>query len=410
VSTQTAGASLLRSRSARLVGAFFVTSLATGVLEIAIPLKLRQLQASPNEIGITLAMFGFGMFLFEWLWGIVADRVGYRIPLVVSQLLYGASIVLLARVDSVPLLAVSYLLASGMMVAEGPIGRSYVGTALPAALRATGLGLISASWVIGAAIGAGAGGWLLDQVAIRDVLYGAAVIPVLAGVLILWAFRGYSDKQRLSTRSADDDQAEVARGGTSVMRILMVTALLVLLIEIGAGGEQALLPLLVTSHLHLSAAIAGSAMLAAGLVGGVLLVPGGIASDRWGRKATMIAGGILSAVGFVLYAIAGGFGLVLVGVSIRAVGMSLIWPAAIAWVAESMPRRRHALMMSVFGEFENVGVTVGPILGGLAWSLAGIQAAFLTYAVAALVAAGIGAVMVRGRSSTSSPRPDLAQD
>jgi MFS family permease len=171
-----------------------------------------------------------------------------------------------------------------------------------------------------------------------------------------------------------------------------------------------LLPLLVTSHLHLSAAIAGSAMLAAGLVGGVLLVPGGIASDRWGRKATMIAGGILSAVGFVLYAIAGGFGLVLVGVSIRAVGMSLIWPAAIAWVAESMPRRRHALMMSVFGEFENVGVTVGPILGGLAWSLAGIQAAFLTYAVAALLAAGIGAVMVRGRSSTSSPRPDLAQD
>jgi MFS family permease len=401
---------LLRSRSAGLVGAFFVTSLATGVLEISIPLKLRQLQASPNEIGFTLAMFGFGMFLFEWFWGILADRVGYRIPLVVSQLLYGAAILLLARVDSVPLIAISYLLASGMMVAEGPIGRSFVGTALPAALRATGLGLLSASWVIGAAIGAGAGGWLLDQVPIRNVLYGAAVIPVLASVLILWVFRDYSDKHRLSTRSADDSRAEVARGGTSVTRVLMVTALLVLLIEIGAGGELALLPLLVTSHLHLSAATAGSAMLAAGLVGGVLLVPGGIASDRWGRKATMVAGGILSAVGFVLYAIAGGFGLVLAGVSIRAVGMSLIWPAATAWVSESMPRRRHALMMGVFGEFENVGVTIGPILGGFAWSLAGIQAAFLTYAVAALIAAGIGGLLVGGRAAGSSRQADLAQD
>jgi MFS family permease len=348
-------------------------------------------------------MFGFGMFLFEWFWGILADRIGYRIPLVVSQLLYGAAILLLARVDSVPLIAISYLLASGMMVAEGPIGRSFVGTALPAGLRATGLGLLSASWVIGAAIGAGAGGWLLDQVPIRNVLYGAAVIPVIASVLIIWVFRDYSDKHRLSTRSADDGRAQAARGGTSVMRILLVTALLVLLIEIGAGGELALLPLLVTSHLHLSAATAGSAMLAAGLVGGLLLVPGGIASDRWGRKATMVVGGILSAVGFVVYALAGGFGLVLAGVSIRAVGMSLIWPAATAWVSESMPRRRHALMMGVFGEFENVGVTVGPILGGVAWSLAGIQAAFLAYAVAALIAAGIGGLMVGGRASKVEP-------
>jgi MFS family permease len=403
VSTQAAAGALLRSRSAGLVAALFVASLATGVLEISIPLKLHQLHASPNEIGVTLAMFGFGMFLFEWFWGILADRIGYRIPLVVSQLLYGAAILLLARVDSVPLIAISYLLASGMMVAEGPIGRSFVGTALPAGLRATGLGLLSASWVIGAAIGAGAGGWLLDQVPIRNVLYGAAVIPVIASVLIIWVFRDYSDKHRLSTRSADDGRAQAARGGTSVMRILLVTALLVLLIEIGAGGELALLPLLVTSHLHLSAATAGSAMLAAGLVGGLLLVPGGIASDRWGRKATMVVGGILSAVGFVVYALAGGFGLVLAGVSIRAVGMSLIWPAATAWVSESMPRRRHALMMGVFGEFENVGVTVGPILGGVAWSLAGIQAAFLAYAVAALIAAGIGGLMVGGRASKVEP-------
>jgi MFS family permease len=139
-------------------------------------------------------------------------------------------------------------------------------------------------------------------------------------------------------------------------------------------------------------------------------VPGGIASDRFGRKATMIAGGILSAAGFVVYAVAGGFGAVLVGAGVRAVGMSLIWPAATAWVAESMPRRRHALMMGVFGEFENVGVTAGPIIGGLAWSLAGIQAAFVAYAVAALLAAGIGVVAVAGRSPKRIVGSDLAQD
>jgi predicted MFS family arabinose efflux permease len=53
--------------------------------------------------------------------------------------------------------------------------------------------------------------------------------------------------------------------------------------------------------------------------------------------------------------------------------------------------------MGLFGEFENVGITIGPILGGLAWSIAGIQAAFYMYAVAALLASLIAAVFIRRR-------------
>ena len=116
----------------------------------------------------------------------------------------------------------------------------------------------------------------------------------------------------------------------------------------------------------------------------------------------MVAGGILSAVGFVVYATAGSFGQVIVGAAIRALGAALIWPAATAWIAESIPRQRHALFMGLFGEFENVGVTIGPILGGLAWSVAGIQAAFYTYAAAALVAGAVAAALVGGRTVRSA--------
>jgi len=111
----------------------------------------------------------------------------------------------------------------------------------------------------------------------------------------------------------------------------------------------------------------------------------------------MIAGGIVSAIGFVIYATSGTFVQVIAGAAVRVLGAALIWPAATAWIAESMPRRRHALYMGLFGEFENVGITIGPILGGVAWSLAGIQAAFYTYAAAALLASVIAAVFVRRR-------------
>jgi predicted MFS family arabinose efflux permease len=71
-------------------------------------------------------------------------------------------------------------------------------------------------------------------------------------------------------------------------------------------------------------------------------------------------------------------------------------------MAESMPRRRHAFYMGLFGEFENVGITIGPILGGLVWSLAGIQAAFYAYAVAALLASVIAAILVTSRSAAAA--------
>ena len=54
--------SLIRSRSGSLIAVLTFATLATGLLQICVPLELRQLRASPNETGVTLAMFGFGMF------------------------------------------------------------------------------------------------------------------------------------------------------------------------------------------------------------------------------------------------------------------------------------------------------------------------------------------------------------
>jgi MFS family permease len=389
---------LVRSRSGALIGALAFATLATGLLQISLPLELHQLRATPNEIGLTLSMYGFGMLAFEWLWGILADRVGYRGPLIVSQLLYAGFIVLLARADSIFLIAAGYFVASGMMVAVGPIARSYVGTALHSRLRATGLALLSAQWVISEALGAGAGGLLIDRFPIRSVMLAAASLPVLSALLMVLVFKGYLRLERGGQWTADDQaRMDESRAGGGVMRVLAVTASLVLLVQVGVGGELALLPLLVTTHLNLSAASAGTAMLAVGLIGGVLLVPGGNASDRWGRRPTMIAGGVVSALGFAVYATSGSFAQVIAGAGLRALGAALIWPAATAWLAESMPRRRHAFYMGLFGEFENLGITIGPILGGLAWSLAGIQAAFYMYAVAALLAAVVAAVTVERR-------------
>jgi MFS family permease len=391
-----------------LIGALAFSTLATGLLQICLPLELVRLHASPVATGASLSMFGFGMFAFEWLWGVAADKLGYRLPLVASQVLYAVFIVALSQVDSVVLIAASYFLASGMMVAVGPIARSYLGTALHSGLRATGLALLASQWVVAEAVGAGAGGALIDRLPIHEVILAGSALPAVSAVLVAVVFRGYVTADHRSFADFDE-QADQRRSnaGTTVVGVLVITAGLALLVQIGLGGELALLPLLVTSQLHLSASAAGSALLAVGLIAGVLLVPGGGAADRWGRRPSMIAGGILLGMGYVIYALAGNFTVVIVGAAVRAGGASLIWPAATAWIAESMPRRRHAFYMGIFGEFENVGVTVGPAIGGLIWSWVGIRAAFYSFAVAAFAAAVLAAVMVASRSAPPKHANDL---
>jgi MFS family permease len=357
-----------------------------------VPLELRQLHASPTETGVALSMFGLGMFMFEWVWGAVADRVGYRIPLIGSQVLYAIALVVLSRAGSVTQIAISYLFASGMMVAVGPVGRSFLGTTLPPRLRATGLALIGAQWVIGGAVGAGAGGQLIERISIHDVLLAGAVLPLVTAALTWAVLRGYRETRGIW--GEDDAAPDPPRDGPTFARVMLITAAIVLLIEIGAGGEAALLPLLVTDHLGLSASTAGTALLILGLLTGLLLVPGGMASDRWGRRRSMIAGAVLSTAGFAVYALAGSFWAVIPGAALRAVGMALIWPAATAWISEVAPRRRHALAMGLFGEFENLGVTLGPVSGGLAWSAFGIQSAFVAYSATSMLVALVVAVAV----------------
>ena len=379
-----------------MVGALAVSTLATGLTQIADPLELRQLHATPTETGVVLAMFGFGFFLFEAVWGALADRFGYGAPLIVSQVLYAVALFFLARAGSLTAIALAYLIASGTMVAAGPVGRSFLGTTLPPRLRATGLAFIAAMWIFASAVGAGAGGQLIERTSITEVLYIAAVLPLVCAGLLWLVFRGH--RERRGIWGEDESPATQPAGRRDFIRVLAVTAAIVLLAEIGAGGETALLPLLVTNHLNLSAANAGTALFLLGIFTGVLLVPGGIASDRLGRRPTMVVGGILSAAGFAAYALAGSFAAVVVGAALRALGSALVWPAATAWISEAAPQRRHALTMGLFGEFENLGVTIGPVAGGIVWAQFGIQAAFIAYGVTAVLVAIVSAVAVGRRT------------
>jgi predicted MFS family arabinose efflux permease len=119
---------------------------------------------------------------------------------------------------------------------------------------------------------------------------------------------------------------------------------------------------------HLEAS-AGMSLAAIGVVLGVrnlaqqgLFLIGGTASDRLGPRGVIIAGCLLRAFGFALFALTPSFAVLIAASVVSGVAGALFNPAVRAYVAEAAGDRR-AEAFALFNLFANTGMCLGPVVG-----------------------------------------------
>jgi len=113
-------------------------------------------------------------------------------------------------------------------------------------------------------------------------------------------------------------------------------------------------------------------------------------SDRYGRKIFMVGGMACYGLVAFLYIFASTLPQVFVVRLLHGVGAGMIWPALSAFVIDLAPLERRGETMGVLSAVEMVGFAVGPFLGGLLYSLGGMNAPFwgctlLAFAATALI-------------------------
>jgi MFS family permease len=396
--------SILGGRTGGLIATLCVSGLTTGMLQLSLPLHLEQLRAGPAAIGAVLSMFGVGTILFEFFWGWLADRVGVVPPILVSQLAYSLVVAAFLLTSSVPAFAVLYLLAAGMMVSGAPIARAFIAVSMPAERRGMALGLVTAQFTLGSGAGSLIAGFLMAHAGFTAVMQVATIFPLAGAAIALLTFRG-DYRVRIAQLAAGGAGPGSAVGGAtpatgpprSFVRPLVAISVVIMIMLVGFSGERTTLPILVTGGLGMSPAYAGAVVSALGILTAVMMVPGGRVSDVVGRRLMIVVGLVVSVLGLLTYGFASTLQLVFGAVVLRAVGVSLTWPAATALLAESSPATRQGLVMGVFGEFENVGMTFGPLAAGYAWSAVGIRASFVVLAVIGAIGAVAAVVLINER-------------
>jgi DHA2 family methylenomycin A resistance protein-like MFS transporter len=102
------------------------------------------------------------------------------------------------------------------------------------------------------------------------------------------------------------------------------------------------------------------------LVFASLLIAGGVLGDRYGRRRALLTGLGLFAAGSLWCALAPTTGWLLAGRVLQALGPALVLPASLAIVTTTYTdRAARARAIGLWGAGSGIGLTLGPLLGGL---------------------------------------------
>jgi predicted MFS family arabinose efflux permease len=396
-----------------LIGASTMLSLAMGLrqsLGIFMPPLTKDVGLSVSDFTLAIAVQNLAWgFLQPWA-GAWAVRLGFRPLMLLGSLLYIAGLVLLATAHGMAAVTLGAGAAIGAsMACTGPaFAMAIAARPVPAALRSTVLGMVSAAGSLGALLAAPIGQMLAQAQGWRVGLAGFIVLSLLM-LPAAW-YAGKVDKVPLPpTPGGADEQTARSVVGQALRHapfVVMGTAYFVC-------GMQLIF---LTTHLPSYLAICGmDPMLSAqalGVIGGFNVLGSlffGWAGGRWNKLALLGGIYILRSLGLTWYFISPPTpGSTLLFAAI----MGFLWlgvgPLVTGWIGETFGLRWQAMLGGVAFMSHQVGSFVGAFGGGLLYDALGSYSLAWKLGVSLGLAAGLVQLVFALRSAAPPPPPRLA--
>lgn len=171
-------------------------------------------------------------------------------------------------------------------------------------------------------------------------------------------------------------------------RILVAMCVLIAVNQLGFGGIVPVMALYARSFDVLQSAI-GLAIGVYGLARFLVAVPTGQLADRFGRRATLVLGGLVTALGNLLCAYAPSFPALVAARFVAGAGASMILISGVIVLADITAPAHRGRTMAIYQGVFTFAVGVGPLPGGFLAERFGLHAPFLVYAVAGVLAAAV---------------------
>jgi SHS family lactate transporter-like MFS transporter len=362
-------------------------------------------------ITVTLAFRPVGAFIF----GLLADRYGRRLPLIIDLIFYSVVEVLSGFAPNYATFLLLRALFGIGMGGEWGVGASLAMEKVPPRLRGVLSGLLQEGYAAGYLLAAVCYFFVFPRWGWRPMFFVGG-LPALLAIYV----RLHVKESEVWKKTRHENWSQLGRGIASHWKLFLYLVLLMMMMNFVSHGTQDMYPTLLKRQWGFSpqkvAAVTAFSMVGA-IAGGILF---GLLSDRFGRRRSMIAALVGALAVIPVWAFSPSLGLLVAGGFLMQFMVQGAWGVIPAHLTELSPD-------SVRGFLPGFAYQCGVLLAG---SVAYIEALFaqrMSYATAmALTALTVftGAVIITalgrekrgiqfgGPASASSPtiEPNLVTE
>jgi SHS family lactate transporter-like MFS transporter len=317
-------------------------------------------------ITITLAFRPLGALIF----GLLADRYGRRLPLMLDLVFYSIVEVLSGLAPSYTTFLILRALFGIGMGGEWGVGASLAMEKVPPRLRGLLSGLLQQGYATGYLLAAICYFFLFERFGWRPLFFIGGV-PALLALFV----RVRVKESEVWERTRHDSWGQLGRAIASHWKLFLYLVFLMMAMNFAAHGTQDMYPTFLERQWHFGAsvraAVTGCSMIGA-IIGGTLV---GWLSDRVGRRRAMIGALLLATLVIPLWAFAPSAPLLVAGAFLMQFLVQGAWGVVPAHLAELSPD-------AVRGFLPGFGYQCGVLLASAVTYIEAVFAQRASYAIA----------------------------
>ena len=280
------------------------------------------------SITITLAFRPVGAFVF----GLLADRYGRRIPMVINLLFYSIAEV---ATGFAPNYATFMILRAVFGIGMGGnwgVGASLAMEKVPPRLRGVLSGLLQQGYSLGYVLAAVCFFFLFDQTGWRPLFYIGG-LPALLSLFVLFRVKESEVWQKSKHASWQD----LGRAIGSHWKLFLYLTLLMTMMNFSSHGTQDMYPTFLERQWHFTpkerSLLTAFSMIGA-IIGGILI---GHLSDRYGRRRAIVAALLLAIAMIPMWAYAPSIPFLVAGAFLMQFMVQGAWGVIPAHLSELSP-------------------------------------------------------------------------
>lgn len=339
-----------------LVIGTLVNKLGTFIMPYLTLVLRREFHLEPGQVGLLLAAQGVGSLAAILAGGLLTDRLGRRLTLLLS--LFGSGALAIGMGLAPSLSTFALLLVGFGFLADlyRPAASAIIADVLPPGRRAVGYAGLRAAVNLGFSFGVALGGLIADR-SWRALFFADGLTTVLFGVIV-YCFIGETRPER-TTRPETRATAEETPWRDGVFLQLVVTSLAFTMV---LYSFFTVLPLTVTLAAGYPAAVYGGLMSVNGLAIAAFEMSIVNSLRRFRRLRVAGFGLLLTGLGFALTGFVLHWAWFLLTILVWTAGEILTGPQQMAFVADWAPPEARGRYLSVYQATWSVSVIVNPLV------------------------------------------------